>query len=181
MQLPTDPVPEGRMVMRQISSKALQMSNTKNLAGRTAVITGASRGLGRAMAIELAGAGANVALVSRDREKLGEAARSIENSGGTARVFVADVAREGDVVQLEKEVAATFGRVDILINNAGINLRKPLIEFTLDEWYRVMETNVTSVFLMCRAFVPHMRNKGYGRVINIASIMASISYPERGA
>jgi NAD(P)-dependent dehydrogenase (short-subunit alcohol dehydrogenase family) len=74
-----------------------------------------------------------------------------------------------------------FSGVHILINNAGINLRKPLVEFTLEEWRRVLDTNLTSVFLMCRSFVPHMKGRGYGRVINMASMMARVSLPGRSA
>jgi NAD(P)-dependent dehydrogenase (short-subunit alcohol dehydrogenase family) len=96
-------------------------------------------------------------------------------------VFQADVTSEEQVLRLEKEVAEAFGRVQILVNNAGINIRKQLIEFTLDEWRRVVDTSLTSTFLMCRAFVPHMQGSGYGRVINLASIMAHVSMPGRSA
>lgn len=154
---------------------------SRSLAGRTALITGASRGLGKAMAIALAEAGARVALVARDAAALDSTAAEVGRLGGEARVFRADVAREEEVAGLERDVAAAFGGVQILINNAGINLRKPLAEFTLAEWTRVMDTNVTSVFLMCRAFVPGMKGTGYGRIINLASIMSHVSLPGRAA
>ena len=156
------------------------MSDRK-LTGKAALITGASKGLGKAMALALAGAGAKLALVSRNREQLDAVAGEIRAAGGEAQVFVADVAREDQVAHLEREVAAAFGRIHILINNAGINIRKPLTDFTLEEWNCVMETNLTSVFLMCRAFVPHMKGQGYGRILNMTSTMSHVSLPLRSA
>jgi len=151
------------------------------LDGKVALITGASRGLGKAMAIALAAEGAGVAVVARDGEALGATAAEIKRTGGAARVLQADVTSEEQVARLEKEVAGAFGRVHVLINNAGINIRKQLTEFTLDEWRRVLDTNLTSTFLMCRAFVPHMRGSGYGRVINLGSTMAHVSIAGRAA
>jgi NAD(P)-dependent dehydrogenase (short-subunit alcohol dehydrogenase family) len=153
----------------------------KKLDGKVALITGASKGLGKAMAVSLGAAGARIALVSRSVEKLNEAGRAVQDAGGDARVFQADVSEEEQVRKLERDVAGAFGKVDILINNAGINIRKPLIEFTLEEWQRVLNTNLTSVFLMCRSFIPHMKGAGYGRIINMASIMSWISLPGRAA
>jgi NAD(P)-dependent dehydrogenase (short-subunit alcohol dehydrogenase family) len=147
------------------------------LHGKTALITGGSKGLGKAMAIALAREGAAIALVSRDRAKL----ESVAAEAGNARVFVADVSREADVDRLRQEVSAAFPRVDILINNAGINVRKMLVDFTLDEWSSVQNTNVTAVFLMCRAFVPLMKGAGYGRILNMTSIMSHVSMPMRTA
>jgi NAD(P)-dependent dehydrogenase (short-subunit alcohol dehydrogenase family) len=154
---------------------------TPNLSGKIALITGASKGLGRAMALALSEAGAVVALASRDAEKLHGVKREIESSGGAAKVFVADVAKEESVHVLESEVSAHLGKVQILINNAGINIRKNLVDFSLDEWRSVLDTNLTSVFLMCRAFVPHMTGTGYGRVLNMTSIMSHVSLPGRTA
>jgi NAD(P)-dependent dehydrogenase (short-subunit alcohol dehydrogenase family) len=153
----------------------------KKLDGKVALITGASKGLGKAMAVSLGAAGARIALVSRSVEKLNEAGRAVQDAGGDARVFQADVSEEEQVRKLERDVAGAFGKVDILINNAGINIRKPLIEFTLEEWQRVLNTNLTSVFLMCRSFIPHMKGAGYGRIINMASIMSWVSLPGRAA
>ena len=152
-----------------------------NLAGKTALITGGSRGLGRAMAVALAAEGAAIALVARDAEKLKESAAAVEAAGGKASLHLADVADEGQVAALEREIAAKYGKIQILINNAGINLRKGITEFTLEEWNRVINTNLTSVFLMCRAFVPHLRGQGWGRIINMTSIMSHVSLPGRAA
>ncbi|HEV8147531.1 MAG TPA: 3-oxoacyl-ACP reductase family protein [Bryobacteraceae bacterium] len=153
--------------------------STQNLTDKVAVITGASRGLGRAMALAIGGAGAKLALVARDRAKLEESAAECAKVGAESAIFVADVTDEAQVATLEKEVVARFGKVDILVNNAGMNIRKPLIEYTVDEWHKVMDTNLTSVFLLCRAFVPHMRGRGYGRILNLTSIMSHISLPGR--
>jgi len=155
-------------------------SQTAVLNGKLAVITGASKGLGRAMAIALSQAGATSALVSRDRGKLETVQNEIEQAGGKAHVFTADVREEDSVKQLETEVAK-LGKVQILINNAGINIRRNLIDFSLDEWRSVLDTNLTSAFLACRAFVPHMRGTGYGRILNLASIMSHVSLPQRSA
>jgi NAD(P)-dependent dehydrogenase (short-subunit alcohol dehydrogenase family) len=154
----------------------------QTLHGKTALITGASKGLGKAMALALADAGAGIALVSRDETKLGEVAQQIRDGGGRAEVFVADVTDEAQIARVRDGVAAKFGEsLRILINNAGINIRKPLTEFTLAEWHTVMDTNLTSVFLLCRAFVPMMKGRGYGRVINMTSMMSHISLPGRTA
>ena len=151
----------------------------KQLDGKVALITGASKGLGKAMALALGEAGAQVALVSRDLAQLSAVAVEARQRGARAEVFQADIASEEQVWRLEQEVVAQFGKVDILINNAGINIRKPLVEFTLEEWNSVMDTNLTSVFLMCRAFIPHMSGRGYGRIINMTSIMSHVSLPGR--
>ena len=151
---------------------------SRKLDGRTAVVTGASKGLGKAVAIALASAGARVALVARGRESLELTAAEI---GPSAAVFPIDVTDEQQVLRLEHAVVAAFGKVNILVNNAGINIRKPVPEFTLEEWHRVMDTSVTAAFLMCRSFIPHMTGAGYGRIVNMSSTMAHVSLPHRAA
>jgi len=133
------------------------------------------------MALSLGEAGATIALVSRDAEKLETVRAEIGSAGGVARVFVADVTDEPSVARLESEVLSQLGKVQILINNAGINIRKNLTDFSLREWQSVLDTNLTSVFLMCRAFVPHMKGAGYGRIVNMTSIMSHVSLPGRSA
>jgi NAD(P)-dependent dehydrogenase (short-subunit alcohol dehydrogenase family) len=155
--------------------------NTKTLEGKTALITGASKGLGQAMALALASAGARIALVSRNLELLNETAAAVRKRGAEAAVFQIDVADETQVRRLEQALAGEFGKVQILINNAGMNLRKPVTDFTLAEWRQVMDTNLTSVFLMCRSFVPQMRGQGYGRILNLTSIMSHVALPGRTA
>lgn len=153
----------------------------KKLGGRVALVTGASRGLGKAMAAALAAAGSAVALVARDEAALRSAAAEIAAGGAEAEIFTCDVAGEDSVAALEKSVMARFGRVDILINNAGINIRKDLTDFTLEEWNSVLTTNLTSAFLMCRAFVPQMKSRGWGRIVNLCSTMSHVSLPMRSA
>ena len=152
----------------------------KPLAGRRAVITGASRGLGRAIAIALAESGASLALLGRDAAQLGITEVEAKRHGVDAACFLGEVADEIQVARLEREVVAYLGGVEILINNAGMNLRKPLVEFSLEEWNLVLNTNLTSVFLLCRAFVPHMKGRGYGRIINVTSTMSHVAIPMRG-
>jgi NAD(P)-dependent dehydrogenase (short-subunit alcohol dehydrogenase family) len=130
------------------------------------------------MAIELGQAGAKLALVGRDQAKLDETAAAC---GPDAAVFIADVTNETQVRALEAAVKEKFGHVDILINNAGMNIRKPLADYTLDEWNTVLDTNLTSVFLVSRSFIPMMKGRGFGRIINLASMMSHVSLPGRTA
>lgn len=152
-------------------------TTTTKLAGRVAVITGASKGLGKAMALALSEAGAQIALVARDTAKLQGVQKEIEGNSGRAGIFTADVTDEAQVASLKEQVLEQLGPAQILINSAGINIRKNLVDFTLEEWRSVQDANLTSVFLMCRAFVPDMKGTGYGRVINMSSIMSHISLP----
>jgi NAD(P)-dependent dehydrogenase (short-subunit alcohol dehydrogenase family) len=133
------------------------------------------------MALALGDAGARLALVARDTHKLNETAEAVRARGATAEVFQADVTEEEQVRALEQAVIGRFGKVHILINNAGINVRKPVTEFTLAEWRLVLDTNLTGVFLLCRAFVPHLRGHGYGRILNLTSIMSHVAIAGRTA
>jgi len=152
-----------------------------DLKGRTAVISGASRGFGEAMAKALSEAGANIALVARDSERLEMVRAAIAASGGTADIFAADVTLEEQVASLAEAVTQRFGPPQILINNAGINIRKNLVDFSLEEFRSVVDTSLISTFLMCRAFVPGMKGTGYGRILNMSSIMSHVSLPGRTA
>jgi NAD(P)-dependent dehydrogenase (short-subunit alcohol dehydrogenase family) len=152
-----------------------------NLAGRTAVITGGSRGLGEAMAKALSAEGAKIALVARDSKRLEQVRDAIAEQGGTAEIFVADVTQENQVANVAEAVTERFGAAQILINNAGTNIRKNLIDFSLEEFRSVLDSSLISTFLMCRAFVPGMKGSGYGRVLNMTSIMSHVSLPGRTA
>jgi NAD(P)-dependent dehydrogenase (short-subunit alcohol dehydrogenase family) len=152
-----------------------------SLKGRTAVITGGSRGLGEAMAKALSEAGANIALVARDIKRLELVRDAIAETGGTAAVFTADVTQEKEVASLAEMVNQRFGAAQILINNAGTNIRKNLVDYSLEEFRSVLDSSLISTFLMCRAFVPGMKGSGYGRVLNMTSIMSHVSLPGRTA
>jgi NAD(P)-dependent dehydrogenase (short-subunit alcohol dehydrogenase family) len=152
-----------------------------SLDGHVAVITGASKGLGKEMAQSLAEAGATVALVARSGELLQTAQADIASRGGRAYAFVGDVTVEAGITTLAEQIKAQAGAPDILINNAGINIRKPIHEFTLEEWSRVINTNLNGPFLCARAFVPGMIEKKFGRIINMTSIMSHVSLPGRTA
>jgi NAD(P)-dependent dehydrogenase (short-subunit alcohol dehydrogenase family) len=147
----------------------------QRLDGRVAVVTGASKGLGRQMAKSLAEAGATVALVARSNELLQGVRAEIMGHGGKAHAFAGDVSVEADVVAIATEIRRLVGVPDILINNAGTNIRRPLHEFTLEEWREVMSINVDGPFLCSRAFIPGMIAKKFGRIISVASTMAHVS------
>ena len=153
----------------------------KEMQNRIAVITGASRGIGKAIALELAAGGLTVVLLGRDEAKLTETASEAKRLGAEAIVFIGDVTQEKDILAFENDIRSRLGHVDILVNSAGINTRKPLIDFTLDEWRDVLDTNLTSVFLLCRSIVPLMRGREYGRIINLASTMSHVSLTGRSA
>lgn len=155
--------------------------SSQTLEGRIALVTGASRGLGRAVALALAQAGARLILVSRDAELLNKTADSVRAAGSQAFVFSVDVTEESQIRDLERAVAREFGHLQILVNNAGMNIRKPATEFGLKEWRQVLDTNLTSAFLMCRSFVPLMTGQGFGRILNMTSIMSHIALPGRTA
>ncbi len=133
------------------------------------------------MAIALGEQGARLALVSRDLDHLNATAEAVRELGAEAEVYRTNVTDEHEVRQLERDVLQRFGAVHILVNNAGINVRKNVPDFTLDEWRSVLDTNLTSVFLLCRSFVPQMKGLGYGRIINMTSIMSHVSLPGRAA
>jgi NAD(P)-dependent dehydrogenase (short-subunit alcohol dehydrogenase family) len=152
-----------------------------DLTGRTAVITGGNRGLGEAMAHALAASGAQIALVARDADRLNSVRNALTAKGAVAEIFTADVTREDDVAAAAKAIQARFGHPQILINNAGINVRKNLVDFTLDEFRSVLDTSLISTFLVSRAFIPGMMGTGYGRILNMTSIMSHVSLPGRTA
>jgi NAD(P)-dependent dehydrogenase (short-subunit alcohol dehydrogenase family) len=153
----------------------------QRLDGRVAVVTGASKGLGKEMAKALAEAGATVALVARSGGLLEGVRAEITAQGGKAYAFVADVSADAAVAAAAAAIRAQLGAPDILINNAGINIRRPIHEYTLEEWRQVMSTNVDGPFFCTRAFVPGMIEKRFGRIVNVASTMAHVSLPHRTA
>ena len=153
----------------------------QTLNGRIALITGGSRGLGKSMALALSDAGAHIALVARDEQKLEAAAAEIRQRGGKADIFCADVSKEDDVSELEKAVAARLGKIQILINNAGVNVRKNITDFTLDDWNFSHRSQSDVGIPDVPRLVPHMKGTGYGRIVNLTSIMSHVSLPGRAA
>jgi NAD(P)-dependent dehydrogenase (short-subunit alcohol dehydrogenase family) len=151
------------------------------LEGRVAVVTGAGRGIGRAIALALGGAGARLALMDRTQADALETEKLARDAGVQCASFGCDVREEPQVQALAAQVMQRFGAVHILVNNAGTAIRKRLQEFTLEEWRLVIDTNLTGPWLMCRHFIPHMQGRGYGRIINLTSIMAHVSSDGRGA
>ena len=149
------------------------------LEGHVAVVTGASKGLGRQMAESLAAGGASVALVARSSDLLDKVAAGIRENGGTAEAIVADVTDESAIAEVVEQVTERLGVCDILINNAGINNRKSIVDFSLAEWNEILAVNLSGPFLCSRAFVPGMKEKKWGRIINMTSIMTHISLPNR--
>lgn len=146
-----------------------------NLAGKAAVITGGTRGLGLAMAEALGTAGADLLLVGRDATQAEASAVAVAAATGRRVIGLgADVTREADCTAIANEAIGRFGRIDILINSAGINIRGPIETLSLETFQKVMETNVTGTWLACRAVVPHMRKAGYGRIVNLASAVGLV-------
>lgn len=151
-----------------------------SLEGRTALIVGGKRGLGYAMAESFAEAGADVALVSRDKERLEEAAASLsQKTGKQALALAYDVTQPDQVNEMVDQTMSAFGRIDILVNSAGINLRYRIEELTLDMWRQVIDTNLTATFLACQAVGPHMKRARFGRVINVGSILSNFGLAGR--
>jgi NAD(P)-dependent dehydrogenase (short-subunit alcohol dehydrogenase family) len=155
--------------------------NTSLLHDRIVIVTGASSGIGEATAIAFARAGAKVVLAARRAERLADAVAKIEQAGGTALAVPADVTREEDVLRLFAATVERFGRVDILINNAGIADATPTDALSLERWRQVIDTNLTSAFLCSREALRLMKPQGRGRVINIGSLSAHVPRPDSAA
>jgi NAD(P)-dependent dehydrogenase (short-subunit alcohol dehydrogenase family) len=148
--------------------------------GKVAIVTGGSKGLGKEMARTLAEAGASVVIASRDTKQADAVAVELSSSYGRAcRGYGCDVSDPEQVQTLVKRVIDEFGQIDVLINNAGINIRGPIEELSLAEFHRVQATNVTGVWLLCREVASHMKARRYGRVMNVGSTLSVVSIPDR--
>lgn len=145
-----------------------------DLAGKTALVTGGSRGLGEVCGIALAKAGADVAVCGRNGEDLARVAEKIRALGRRAEPFLIDVTNKQRVAQTVGEVLAAFGGIDILVNNAGVNHRVPVLEYAEEQWDRVIDTNLKGYFLVAQAVVPQMIDRGYGKVIHMSSILGTV-------
>jgi 2-deoxy-D-gluconate 3-dehydrogenase len=151
--------------------------NLFDLTGKVAVVTGGNGGIGLGMAKGLASAGASIVIAARNAEKAGRALDELgELTEGVAFVEV-DMADEASVRSMVETSASLWGRLDIVVNNAGTSVRKPPQDLTMEEWYRVLETNLTGMFVCCQAAYPHLKAQGGGKIINIGSMMSIFGSP----
>jgi len=148
-----------------------------DLSARVALVTGASSGIGRAIATGLASAGAAVVLAARDRDRLAQAEREIADRSGRSATVAVDLLVEGAVEELAQAAAAAFGAPGILVNAAGVNLRQPVDQITRESWSRTLDLNLGVPFFLARSLVPAMRAGGWGRIINIASLQSRRAFP----
>lgn len=142
-----------------------------SLQGKTALVTGASQGIGRACAVALGAAGAKVALAARNEAKLNEVAAEIAAAGGAAGVFALDIANEESIKSCAKAAIAHFGAIEILVNNAGITRDTLVLRMKRADWDDVLQTNLTGTFLMTQAVMSSMLKARWGRIINISSVV----------
>ncbi len=147
------------------------MSNPYSLSGRVALVTGASQGIGRACSLALAAAGASVALAARNEAKLAEVAAEIAAAGGIAHCFPLDIADEASIKACAKAVVAHFGKLEVLVNNAGITRDGLTLRMKRADWDDVLNTNLTGAFLLSQAAMSPMLKARWGRIINITSIV----------
>ncbi|MFP4579135.1 MAG: SDR family NAD(P)-dependent oxidoreductase [Candidatus Sumerlaeia bacterium] len=148
----------------------------KFLDGKVALVTGASRGIGKAVALALGKAGAKVVLAARNREKLESVAQEIQNAGTEAFCLQVDLGKDEDLLKIVPRVIETFGCLDILINNAGIGIYGPVEKAQPDEWDQMMRINARAPFFLCRDAICPMRKAGGGFIINIASVVGIKGY-----
>ncbi len=145
-----------------------------SVAGRVAVVTGASQGIGRACALRLALSGASVALVARNRQKLEEVAAQVTSSGGRAQVATADVENEEQVKAAFKSIVGELGKIDILVNNAGITRDQLIMRMKRADWDAVLNTNLTSAYLCTQQAIGPMLKQRWGRIVNITSVFGQM-------
>ncbi|TWT59074.1 2-dehydro-3-deoxy-D-gluconate 5-dehydrogenase [Thalassoglobus neptunius] len=150
------------------------------MSGRTAIVTGGSKGLGKAMAAGLASAGANVVLVSRHIDEANAAAEEISKDFGVqAKGVSADVTKMSEIDSVVQQTIAESGSVDVLVNSAGINIRGSIEDLTLEQFQEVQNINVNGIWICCKSVIPHMKKAGYGRIINMASTLGLVGLANR--
>jgi NAD(P)-dependent dehydrogenase (short-subunit alcohol dehydrogenase family) len=160
----------------------MNMSNSLfDLHGRIAVVVGGTTGIGHALALGLADAGADVIASSRRAEQVAQTAAEIEAKGRKTLRLTSDVGDRNSLVKLRDEAVKTFGKVDILVNCAGITKRAPSLDFPEEVWNQILDTNLTGTLRGCQVFAEHMLARGYGRIINIASLTTFVALYEVAA
>ena len=152
-----------------------------DLTNRTAVVMGATSGIGKAIALGLADAGADVVPTGRRMKLVTEAARDVESRGRRSLAITADVGDGNSIQALADKVIEKFGKVDILVNAAGRTVRRPTVDVSDAEWNEIMDTNLTGMLRACRVFGRHMIDRGYGRIINIGSLTSVVALYEVAA
>jgi len=150
-----------------------------DLTGKAALVTGATRGLGEVSAMALGKAGADVAVCGRNQADLERVSKAIQSLGRKAGGFVLDVTSKASVQSGVEQILREFGKVDILVNNAGVNHRVPVLEYPEEKWDLVINTNLKGYFLVAQAVVPQMIERGYGKVINMSSILGAVALPNQ--
>jgi NAD(P)-dependent dehydrogenase (short-subunit alcohol dehydrogenase family) len=155
------------------------MESSRELEGKVCVITGAGRGIGQGTAMRFAAAGGRTAVLDISLESAKETVAAIEAAGGEARAYEADVSKEQSVIDTAEAVAADFGSVDVLINNAGVGHLGPSMTFPIAEWQQTLDVMVTGVFLCSREFGKQLRASGGGAIVNISSINGLVAFPMR--
>lgn len=148
-----------------------------DLSGKTAVVTGGGRGLGAAMSLALAQAGANVVVTGRDTMRLQDSVRQIKESGGRASHCVCDITSRDQIEAMVAQVTSIFGGIDILVNNAGITARSAFVDIQDDDWQTMMQTHVSGPFMTSRAVLPGMYARGAGKIINTVSVVGELGRP----
>ncbi len=151
--------------------------NLFDLSGKVAIITGGNGGIGLGMARGLAGAGATVVIAARNEAKSGAAVKEIEGASGKALAITTDVAEEASVQGMVEGVVNQLGRVDMLVNNAGTNIRKLPQDLSSEEWRTVLDVNLTSAFTCSKAVFPHLKKAGGGKILNNGSMMSLFATP----
>lgn len=149
-----------------------------SLQGQTAVVTGGARGIGMAIATSMAKAGSNIVIWDIQEELARETARRIaEEQGVKAWHYASDITQKGEIKGDVERILAMAGEVTILVNNAGVQVRKPALEFTAEEWTRVIDTHLSATFFITQAFIPHFASRGGGRIINLGSLNCVMAVP----
>ena len=173
-------VDNGQIMAETKSVATLPGVKVFDMSGHVAIVTGGSKGLGAAIGAGLASAGANVAVVSRSQPEAQAVADEISSGFGTqAKGYAADVTQQSDVDKMVAAVVDDFGKVDVLINSAGINIRGSIEELSYDQFQDVQRTNVDGTWLCCKAVVPLMKAAGYGRIVNLASTLGLVGLANR--